>query len=376
MYLINGIEMNYEPREKIISALPAAEKSEITKDECAFLCGLLNKKKPRKIVEIGLAAGGTTAIILQCMEDLKVPYELYSVDRSVNYYRDIHGGKESGFIGDEAKKILNPKKAVKFLGDVLPAFMPKIGDGIDFVMLDTMHVLPGEILDFLVLLPYLSKDAVICMHDIARSLYENEDSSGPFSYATTTLFSAVTGDKYLNFFNGGAVVVPNIGAFKVTEFTKDNIFNLFLTLTMRWYYMPHISDIEKYTMAIHQHYERDLCRIFDEARLANAANMFPLPQDLIPKDKRITIYGGGVVGQAYWYQLKKSHNIIKWVDKNSEERKKDIDFPISNIDKDAFDNCDYIILAARPMGVLDEMRECLRSFGVDESKIIVPNCDK
>lgn len=54
------------------------------------------KEHPQKIVEVGIAAGTTTAIIIECLEELGTPYEMFSVDYSEKYYRYI-GDFMSGF---------------------------------------------------------------------------------------------------------------------------------------------------------------------------------------------------------------------------------------------------------------------------------------
>ena len=46
-----------------------------------------------------------------------------------------------------------------------PDVIDEIGSDIDFLILDTLHIVPGEILDFLVCLPYLTKDAIVVLHD-------------------------------------------------------------------------------------------------------------------------------------------------------------------------------------------------------------------
>ena len=50
--------------------------------ESAFLCGALKKFQPKKILEVGVAEGGTTAIILQCLEDIGEKYIMRSIDVS------------------------------------------------------------------------------------------------------------------------------------------------------------------------------------------------------------------------------------------------------------------------------------------------------
>ena len=54
--------------------------------ESAFLCGLIKKYEPKKILEVGIAEGGTTAIILNCLESIGQEYKMYSVDVSEKCY--------------------------------------------------------------------------------------------------------------------------------------------------------------------------------------------------------------------------------------------------------------------------------------------------
>ena len=68
---------------------------EITKDEQKFLNGLIRKIKPKKIVEIGVAYGGTAVIILNAIKDINGS-ELFSIDINKKCYR--LRSKETGFI--------------------------------------------------------------------------------------------------------------------------------------------------------------------------------------------------------------------------------------------------------------------------------------
>ena len=71
MYHINEIVLDFEPRKNVLSKIPVVpDEPEMSEFESAFLCGLLNKFQPKKILEVGVAAGGTTAIILQCMKNI------------------------------------------------------------------------------------------------------------------------------------------------------------------------------------------------------------------------------------------------------------------------------------------------------------------
>ena len=49
---------------------------EMTPFESAFLCGVLREFRPNKIVEVGIAGGGTSAIISSCMCEMCDDFEL------------------------------------------------------------------------------------------------------------------------------------------------------------------------------------------------------------------------------------------------------------------------------------------------------------
>ena len=79
MIHINAIPEDFEPRRKILPQLPEFVDSqgyrepEMSESESAFLCGALKQFHPKKILEIGVAGGATTAIIVQTLEDLGEP---------------------------------------------------------------------------------------------------------------------------------------------------------------------------------------------------------------------------------------------------------------------------------------------------------------
>lgn len=108
MIKINEILLDYDPRQKILPNLPefvsfiGKTEPEMSKFESAFLCGALKQFGPKKILEVGVAGGATTAIILQALEDIGAPYEMHSVDIRTNFYKDQT--KMTGFIAAFAKE--------------------------------------------------------------------------------------------------------------------------------------------------------------------------------------------------------------------------------------------------------------------------------
>jgi predicted O-methyltransferase YrrM len=86
------MELFYEPRNEALSKITKVNgEPEMSKFESAFVCGLIKENRPRKILEVGVAAGGTTSIILQCIEDLGMSKEceFFSVDLNEMYYRGV-----------------------------------------------------------------------------------------------------------------------------------------------------------------------------------------------------------------------------------------------------------------------------------------------
>ena len=118
--------------------------SEMTFSERAFLSGAIRKFKPKKILELGVAAGASSAIILNAIQDLEGA-ALYSIDYSAEYYRKKE--KKSGYIVKEKYPELANKWKL-YTGGPACHFLDEIGNDIDFCLLDTTHYLPGEISDF------------------------------------------------------------------------------------------------------------------------------------------------------------------------------------------------------------------------------------
>ncbi len=155
-------------------------KSELSNKELGFICGLIRMFKPKKIVEVGVSAGGTTAVILNCLNKLNIYTNVYSVDLAYTYHYDIT--KECGFQIKDALKILkrtaNHELILgKTIAQVLPEICENEDEKIDMLILDTIHYLPGELLDFIVCLPYLSQNAIVVLDDLTFAHFgENREA--------------------------------------------------------------------------------------------------------------------------------------------------------------------------------------------------------
>ena len=248
----------YEPRESVLKEIEKIpNEPEMSSFESAFLCGLLRKYKPKKILEVGIAAGGTSAIILKCLDILNISgAHLISVDLNQYFYRNKT--KKSGFLADQVK-IINNIQHTKILGKYLPEVIESIGGDIDFFILDTVHSSPGELLDFPVALPYLSENCIFCIHDIAYHL-RGERS---YDFSNQLLYNSIVADNIISYgISNDNTFFPNIGAARLNADTRKYFNSYFNTFSLPWKYMPKDDEITIYKN-FYKKYYKDACFIFD-----------------------------------------------------------------------------------------------------------------
>lgn len=239
------------------------EKSEMHFTEQAFLNGLIRKYKPKKILELGVSAGGSSVIMLNASKDIKGS-KVYSIDK-LNYYYKNHKKKPGYLVKEKFPELTKNWKL--YTGDIPCNFMDEIGDGIDFVLIDTIHVRPGEINDFLSVLPYLKENAIVCFHDIGASFNWGLEFK-PAYYCNDILFSCIKGEKilpkknYTEFFS-------NIGAIKLDDNQKKNFLDYFFLLSLPWEYIPENRDSQKIIRHFKKHYGSKLTEYYEKSLAAN-----------------------------------------------------------------------------------------------------------
>ncbi len=242
--------------------LPFRTHCEMSDIEQNFLYHLLNKYSPKKILEIGVAAGGTSCLILK---NISPDSCLYSLDISQKYYRD--NSKKCGYVINDncTKDELSRHKL--FLGlDIINMIGKEDFGDFDFVIIDTMHILPGEVLQFLCVCQIMLPNAVLVLHDIGLNiLYAHRKEitvQQKQAYATNVLFSTLVSEcKMLP-----KVDEPNIGALIIDANTRNNLDSLFMTLLYPWEYYPDYL-IMKYAEFIRCNYSDFCYNIFIEAAI-------------------------------------------------------------------------------------------------------------
>ncbi len=240
--------------------------SEVTKSERDFLYGLVRKVKPKKICEIGVSSGASSAIILDAIKDIESSH-LYSVDLSRKYYRDVRNNlpqeevRSVGFLVDEMFPELKTKWSL-YTGNAIAFFIDEIGKDrdIDFVFLDAAHGLPGEILDFLVVLPYVAPSCIFVIHDINIQLVITTKSTAP-----RILMNSVSADKFYPVKTEYQNALPNIGAFRINGNTSKNILDVFHSLLIDWVVPMDENTANRTSDCLSENYGSEMARIFQIA---------------------------------------------------------------------------------------------------------------
>lgn len=280
---------------------------EMSREEGAVLCGLIKEHCPKKIVEVGVSAGGSTCLILKCLEILGFSEtSMISVDLNEKWYKDA--GKETGYLVEKNREKFRDISKHKFLlGKHTVERLQEIGDQIDFLFLDTVHSLPGELLDFLLLFPYLSPSAVVVLHDTNfHNIYM------PRYISNRVLLNSVVAEKYYT----AEWSFLNIGAFRITKETQKNIEDVFASLLLPWAYEEKAEVLQEYRQEYKKHYSSTCLSIWDNALECAEKRFLIIDKDLIieeeenkikkfyEKDNKVFIYGCGFRGTRLFNYLK------------------------------------------------------------------------
>lgn len=250
--------------------------SEMKLSEREFLNALLLRHQPKTVVEIGVSAGSSSVIILNALAHI-AHSKLYSIDLDKHYYRD--SSKKSGFIVDKYPQL--KKNWHFFAGNLAAHYLPKLKDKVDFCFIDTAHCVPGEILDTLMVLPFMRKGGVVVYHDIniQTMIINGNNYSRQSSYANNVLMSTMIGDKFLpshfetkNIERMGSYEqkithnFPNIGAVVLNHnHYQQRAWELFNALALPWQYALSESRVKQLSKFFEGYYREELVAMFTQA---------------------------------------------------------------------------------------------------------------
>ena len=236
-------------KEKILSK----NSSRMWLNQREFLNGVIRKFRPKKIIELGVAEGGSSSIILNAIFDIKNSH-LYSIDLSTH------------FLIGSCVKMLVPKYLDKwslYKSYTAAKFLEQIGGGINMAFIDTSHFEPGEILDFLIILPFLSRGAIIVFHDIGNQITISQGKNSRREHAPYLIFNIIKGKKFLP--SGNGILTKDIGAIKLEGNQKEYVHDYFRALGGQWEYLPNEEDIDMIREIFKKYYDKDCLTMFEEA---------------------------------------------------------------------------------------------------------------
>ena len=232
-----------------------------------FINGIIRKYKPKKLVEIGVSLGGSSIIMLNAIKDFEKS-KLYSIEiRDQNWI-----GK---CVFEHFPNLINKWKLFK--GGITVNFIEKIGNKIDLVMIDTSHFEPGEILDFLMVLPFLKEGAIIIFHDIDHQITNAHGKDMRNEWAPYIIFNLIRGEKYLP--SGKGILNKDIGAIKLEKNQKRFLHDYCRALGGQWQYFPSEKNIEDAIKFFEKYYDTFCLTILIESVNFNRQFVKDNPKD-------------------------------------------------------------------------------------------------
>ena len=259
------------------------EYSEMSEQDRAFLNTLVLRKQPLRLLELGVCSGGSSLVMLNAIKNIEGAH-LYSIDYNTKHYN--LKDKLTGFYVDNFPE-LKEKWTLK-TGGLALNFMDEIGGDIDFCLIDTVHANPGEILDFLMILPYLKKNATVVFHDTNLHTRKGKTRklSTAWQFTNNILMSTVTGNKLIPAESPFKANLPfvNISGIELNEDSFTHIWDVFNLLTIKWNYIPNSMDIKQLEQFILRFYGKFYQEYFNKV-LANQQSIKLIDEQLAKKQE-------------------------------------------------------------------------------------------
>jgi predicted O-methyltransferase YrrM len=147
----------------------------ISKYDAGFLAGLVRHLDARRIVEVGVASGWSSGVMIAAQKGVG---HVTGIDLSPTYYLDPShptGAVVSELFPDQAHRftLLTGACAFEIVGQI---------GSVDFAFIDGHHKHPWAALDLISLLPRLERGAWVGLHDLSlcHKPEQNHSNRGPF----------------------------------------------------------------------------------------------------------------------------------------------------------------------------------------------------
>ena len=257
-------------------------------NEFYFINGIIRKYKPKKCLEIGVAHGGSSILILNALKDIDNSV-LISLDLNTKFYGNSKlntGSRVKQYFPELTNnwKLFTGKQPHKFLEELNMKF--------DFLFLDTVHLAPGELINIIEALPFLNDKAIVVLHDIMYHLPTNQYHNAKlikYHPSQIYLMTSLVGNKVI--IEDKSKGSENIGAIFLYPNQKKYYLNYFLLLLSPWEYMPNENHLTELKIFIKKYYKEEIyINLFNRAIEENKIyiNEFNEIYEKIKKNKIFT----------------------------------------------------------------------------------------
>lgn len=221
----------------------------------AFIKGLIKEYKPKNILEVGTAAGWAAYYMLDEAIKYNKNAKLTSVDLDDRLYYDKSKKIGDAFFETAPELAKNWELKTKtYLVDLVKDYDKKF----DFVFIDACHLQPWASLDFLAVLPFLKKGAIVVFHDVMLNQITlglqkaDRHPDGVVTYKDNlrgayVIYKCLEDDMVLSYDE----ITPNIAAIRVTDAEKM-LSKIYCALQVEWEEMfnNEVSSMEFYSVLI------------------------------------------------------------------------------------------------------------------------------
>ena len=248
----------------------------LTKEEAFTINGIIRKHKPKKCLELGVGKGGTSILILNAIKDIKNSL-LVSID--LHHHVQDDPSKFIGYKVDKYFPEVSKDKWKLLLGDMPFRFLQKLNLKFNLVIIDTSHIMPGEILNIIEVMPFLEDDAIIIFPNLishmkkAYNIYNfNYTEIDKYIIKRTPtsilLMSTLVGKKKI-IYNKNRIM-GNLGYIFLEKNQEKYYENYFLLLMCIWENMLTDEQIFQMRLFIEKYYKKEkYINIFENAILYN-----------------------------------------------------------------------------------------------------------
>ena len=182
---------------------------------------------------------------------------LVSLDINENCYNNKN--EKTGYAVNKYFPELAINKWQLFTGRQPHIFLSKLKMKFDFLFLDTVHYAPGEMINFIEVLPFLEENTIVVLHDIIFHLpslnyYNQKDTK--IHPSQIYLISSLIGEKIILASKNNNI--ENIGAVILYPNQEKYYLNYFLLLLSPWNYIPNDTFIDELIKFVKTYYKKEI----------------------------------------------------------------------------------------------------------------------